>query len=111
MYNFCSIFNVFIILVLDPRLKLTYHKENNWEEEFITEAKNSIKDLYEKLYAETTDPIQEDELTVDDDLISHMYKKRRFSGSESELEIFLNSPIVHGETDILNWWKVCKKKI
>ena len=75
MYNFCSIFNVFIILVLDPRLKLTYHKENNWEEEFITEAKNSIKDLYEKVYAETTDPIQEDELTVDDDLISHMYKK------------------------------------
>ncbi|RGB33474.1 hypothetical protein C1646_611985, partial [Rhizophagus diaphanus] len=40
-----------ISTILDPRLKLTYHKDNNWEEEFIIEARKAISDVYEKQYA------------------------------------------------------------
>lgn len=96
------------MLVLDPRLKLTYHSDHNWEEEYITAARNSVNDLYEKLYAPGTDRVQE-EVTAgddDDDLLSHIYKKWRASRSESELNLYLGSPVVPGDVDILQWWKV-----
>lgn len=86
-------------------MKLAYHKKNNWEEEYITEARKTISDLYENQYAPVTnDAVEENE--SDDDIFNHMYKKRRGSHSESELNLYLESQIVPGDVDLLQWWKV-----
>jgi len=86
-------------------LKLSYHKKNNWEEEYITEARKTISDLYENQYAPViNDAVEENE--SDDDIFNHMYKKRRASHSESELNLYLESQIVPSDVDLLQWWKV-----
>jgi hypothetical protein len=97
-----------LFLVLDPRLKLTYHNDHHWEEQYITEARNSVSDLYEKTYAPGIDQRIQATVTADDDddLLSHIYKKRRASRTESELELYLGSPVVPGDVDVLQWWKV-----
>ncbi|CAB4489965.1 unnamed protein product [Rhizophagus irregularis] len=96
-----------ISTILDPRLKLTYYKDHNWEEKYITEARDDIKKLYDTTYAPRIDQnIQDEDLTADDDLLSHIYKKRRTSRNESELDLYLGSPIVPGEVDLLQWWKM-----
>jgi hypothetical protein len=98
-------------LVLDPRLKLTYHKNNNWEDRFIAEARKTVSDLYEGQYvAYAASVVDEDENhneDSDDDLFSHIYKKRRLSNNENELDLYLGTPIVPGEVNLLQWWKVC----
>ena len=64
--------DLYIFLVLDPRLKLTYHKNNNWEEKYISEARETISNLYENQYANSV--AEADEL-FEDDLFCHIYKK------------------------------------
>jgi hypothetical protein len=87
-------------------LKLTYHKTNNWEDKYIDEARKAISDLYESQYAPVSnDAVVEDEHS-EDDLFCHIYKKRRLSNSESELDLYLGTPIVPGEVNLLQWWKV-----
>ena len=95
------------ILVLDPCLKLSYHKDHGWEERYITEARNTINDLYKTVYAPSMDQdIQMEEINVENDLLNHIYKKRQRSETESELDLYLGSPVVPGEVDLLQWWKV-----
>ena len=50
--------------------------------------------------------IQMEEINVEDDLLNHIYKKRRRSETESELDLYLRSPVIPGEVDLLQWWKV-----
>ncbi|CAB4495821.1 unnamed protein product [Rhizophagus irregularis] len=96
-----------ISTILDSRLKLTYYKDYNWEEKYITEARDDIKKLYDTTYAPRIDQnIQDEDLTADDDLLSHIYKKRHTSRNESELDLYLGSPIVPGKVDLLQWWKM-----
>jgi hypothetical protein len=98
---------ILLFLVLDPRLKLSYFNDHNWEKEYIDKAKNDITNLYDQIYASLETPIdQESNTDVDDDLLSHIYKKQRVSGRENELNLYLGSPVVHGDVDILQWWKV-----
>jgi len=96
----------YLFLVLDPRLKLTYHKDHNWEEEFITEARKVINDIYETRYAPRIDQSVQENITTDDDLLSHIYKKQRLSRNESELDLYLGSPVIPGDVNLLQWWKV-----
>lgn len=42
----------------------------------------------------------------DDDLFCHIYKKWRLSQSDNELDLYLGTPIVPGEINLLEWWKV-----
>ncbi|CAB5157817.1 unnamed protein product [Rhizophagus irregularis] len=92
--------------LLDPWLKLTYHRDHNWEEKYITEARDDIKNLYDTIYALRLDQnVQDEDLTADDDLFSHIYKKWRTSRNKSELDLYLKSPVVPGEIDLLQWWK------
>jgi hypothetical protein len=90
-------------------LKLTYHKDNNWEDRFIAEARKSVSDLYESQYAApvVADDENNDNENSDDDLFSHIYKKRQLSNNENELDLYLGTPIVPGEVNLLQWWKVC----
>jgi hypothetical protein len=102
LFIFNNIFTIF--LVLDPRLKLTYHSGNNWEEEYITEAQKAISDLYENQYAPAAEElVEEDNELSDDDLFCHIYKKQRSSNSENELNLYLKTPIVTAEVDLLQW--------
>ena len=101
------LYTYYSYLVLDPRLKLTYHYDHNWEEQYITQARNDITELYNKIYAPTiSNPIEEDDDPVEDNFLNHVYKKRRRSRSESELESYLGCPIVDAKIDLLQWWKV-----
>jgi hypothetical protein len=105
---YVGLFIFTIFLVLDPRLKLTYHRGNNWEEEYIAEAQKTISDLYENQYAPVAEElVEEDNELSDDDLFCHIYKKRRLSNNENELDLYLKTPIVPAEVDLLQWWKVC----
>jgi len=102
-FDFFSFINVFftIFLVLDPRLKLAYHKSNDWEERFINEARKTITDLYNQYAPAAIEPIEDDNLPKDD-LFNHIYKKRRLS-NENELDLYLGTPIVPGEVNLLQW--------
>jgi hypothetical protein len=102
LFIFNKIFTIF--LVLDPQLKLTYHRVNNWEEEYITEARKAISDLYENQYAPAAEElVEEDNELSDDDLFCHIYKKRKLSNSENELNLYLKTSIVPAEVDLLQW--------
>ncbi len=58
-----------------------------------------------KQYASRIDQsIQEEDLIAnDDDLLSYIYKKQRSSRTESKLDLYLGSPVVPGEVDLLQW--------
>ena len=102
------IFNVLLFfLVLDPRLKLNYYKDNEWEEPYITEIQNSISDLYQKQYAPLPSTvIESDQNKVrNDNLLNHIYKKRHPS-NENQLDSYLNSSTMSPEINLLEWWKV-----
>ena len=86
-------------------MKLTYHRNNNWEERYINEARKTITDLYQNQYAPVANDLVEDNNLPEDDLFCHIYKKRRLS-NENELDLYLSAPVVPGEVDLLQWWKV-----
>ncbi|GES78260.1 ribonuclease H-like domain-containing protein [Rhizophagus clarus] len=95
-----------ISTILNLRLKLTYHRDHNCEEKYITETRDDIKNLYNTIYAPRLDQnIQNEDLTADDNLLSHIYKKRCTLKNKSELDLYLRSPVVPGEIDLLQWWK------
>ncbi len=83
-------------------MKLTYYKNNNWEDSYINEARKAITDLYENQYAPVTTDVIEAENNSDDDLFSHIYKKRRQS-NENEIDLYLAMPIVFGKVNLLQW--------
>jgi hypothetical protein len=62
--------------------------------------------LYKSQYASAVTEVVQDNEESTDDLFNHMYKKRRASHNESELDSYLDSPIVPGDVDLLQWWKV-----
>lgn len=102
------IFNFFTILflVLDPRLKLQYYKDNEWEENYISEVRTSVFNIYNTQYAPSpSTAIEPDQNNKSDGLFHHIYKKRR-STNENELELYLGYPISSAEINILEWWKV-----
>lgn len=91
---------------MDPRLKLQYYKDNNWEESFIQEAKRQITELWKSSY-KINDNLESEEFSdnTDDDLFNHIFKKQRIE-EKDELNTYLNEKIVSSKTDILVWWKV-----
>jgi len=100
------IFYILLIffLVLDPRLKLQYYKDHNWEIEFIDIALEDIESLYKSNYA-PAESVQDSVEDSSNDLLNHIYKRRCIN--DNELVQYLEIPIVSKETDILQWWKVC----
>ena len=95
-------YSLIFSLVLDPQLKLTYHRNNNWEEEYITEMRKAVSDTYEKQYAlVSNDMVVKDNELSEDDLFCHIYKKQRLSNNKSELNLYLGIPIVLGDVNLL----------
>ena len=64
--------------------------------------------VYENQYASVAEElVEENNELSDDDLFCHIYKKWKLSNSENELNLYLKTPIVPAEVDLLQWWKVC----
>ena len=90
---------------MNSRLKLRYYEDNNWEEFYITEAKDIITKVWENEY-KRDDLIIDQETEIEDELFSHFFKKRKVNRKD-ELEEYLREPSVSYTTDALQWWKVC----
>ena len=78
-----------------------YHKNNNWKERYIDEARKTITDLYESWYLSAVNELVEND-SPEDDLFHHIYKKRRLS-NKNELELYFGIPIILGEVNLLEW--------
>jgi len=90
-----------IATALDPRLKLYYYEEHNWEKQYIDEAKNVISKVYYSQYASMNNMCEE---VDEDDLIAHIYK--RHTVQQDELELYFKAPRAPMRADALQWWKV-----
>jgi len=108
-----------VATILDPRLKMHYYKNNNWEEHWIKEAKEAIVtefNYYHTRFAPShslTQNLEEEEEKVqeeddeeleesDNDMSSEIFKDSD-EIPKSELENYLDSPKVARDTDILGW--------
>jgi hypothetical protein len=90
---------------MDPRLKLNYYEENDWEQTYIDEAKETVFEVWETVY-KVDDLVNEQHDEIEDELFSHIFKKRKISRKD-ELTEYLKEPVVQYSTDVLLWWKVC----
>ena len=90
---------------MDPRLKLQYYKDNNWEESFIQKVKRQITELWISTYKVNTEVFEENLNNEEDDLYSHIFKKQKLERKD-ELNSYLHEKVVSSKTDILAWWKV-----
>ncbi len=89
---------------MDPRLKLQYYEDNDWEDEYILEAKLIVTEIWNNFYKNNIDASQSSD-NIDDDLLSHIFKKRKTDRND-ELKSYLREPTISKSTNILAWWKV-----
>jgi hypothetical protein len=91
-------------------MKLGYYRDHHWEEEFIEQAKEDVAEIYKARHAPSTVPQARltRELDDDDDLLQHIYKRRKSSEQHErdELDMHLTASTAGYKTDILLWWKV-----
>ena len=98
---------LFILIVIDPRHKLQYYTDNEFEENYIITYKNQIKELWVTKY-KPEDNENNNQNINQNSLAAHMFKKRKTSYSD-ELEAYLNEPPANFDMDILAFWKVNKQ--
>ena len=94
-----------VATLIDPCLKLSYHVEHDWEEEFITAAKNQFKMVFQEHYYHPVEAAESDN-EDEDDLISHIYKQHHQVPGHDEIELYFASARAPRKTKILEWWKV-----
>ena len=94
-----------VATVIDPRLKLSYHKEHKWEKSFIDATRRQFEMVFQNHYYQ---PSMADEVIdeVKDDLFSDIYLQNGLDSEKNEIGLYLAAPRVSGKTDILQWWKV-----
>ncbi|CAJ0643384.1 13116_t:CDS:10 [Entrophospora sp. SA101] len=101
-----------IATILDPRLKLDYYRDNNWEANFINNAHQVIKDIYQSGYAPNltvfSNP-ENNDIEEEEDLTAHIYKHQQIVRDDDELDAYLKSPNAPPKTDVLTWWKDFKR--
>lgn len=96
---------------MDPRIKLKYYENQEWEQEYIDVAKNILIDKYNECYfnpntATTTD------IAAATSSHENIFSTFSFGISynnnqkEDELEEYFRKPPVNSQTDPLQWWKV-----
>jgi len=95
-----------ITTVMDSQLKFQYYMDNEWVTEYIIQAKVVITEVWNNTYKNNiTDSNEHSSDNLEDDLLSHVFKKRRTEYND-ELTAYLKEPIVPRKTDVLLWWKV-----
>ncbi|CAB4496358.1 unnamed protein product [Rhizophagus irregularis] len=95
-----------VSLILDPRLKVEYMKDNEWETQWVDRTKKTVSELYMMLYApQETQNTNIEYNSSDEDLVSHISKRHRIE-SVSEFDRYLNADRAQALCDTLNWWKL-----
>jgi hypothetical protein len=95
-----------VATILDPRFKLQYYKESDWEQKWIDEAMKSLHNAY-AYYRDPPAPRTAERLPVErgrTDLMKTVFKHRP-TEKPDELDEYLNAPAADGGTDALQWWK------
>ncbi|CAH1763824.1 8132_t:CDS:2, partial [Entrophospora sp. SA101] len=93
-----------VATIMDPRLKMQYYIDNEFDD-YIEMYKEKISDLWKMEYM----PIQECNTTIQttktpNTLESHILKRRKNIQTD-ELDMYLNSPPLNFDTDVLSFWK------
>jgi hypothetical protein len=115
-----------ICLVLDPRSKLDYHTRNEWEEQYIQQARTILENEYEQYIddgihqtnqlpsasasASATNDValpsapNSTTNTLFEDFLDEIYGGETNEAIEDEVQRYLSTPVVR-KIDPLNWWK------
>ncbi|CAJ0633387.1 3590_t:CDS:2 [Entrophospora sp. SA101] len=99
-----------VATIMDPRLKMQYYIDNEFDD-YIEMYKEKISDLWKMEYM----PIQECNTTIQttktpNTLESHILKRRKNIQTD-ELDMYLNSPPLNFDTDVLSFWKKLNEMI
>ena len=95
-----------VATILDPRFKLQYYKDNEWEDEWIEEALERFRSAYAcyrsppASSADERAPAEWDDM----DLLTSGFGRRR-TAKPDELEAYLAAPVAGRDTKTLQWWK------
>ncbi|GBC49849.2 zinc finger BED domain-containing protein RICESLEEPER 2-like [Rhizophagus irregularis DAOM 181602=DAOM 197198] len=96
-----------IATILDPRMKLKYYLQQEWEQEYIDAAIKVIKDTYNEHYQ--NDPLlNNSNLEVqenDQENFFSLFEIGNDSSEEDELDEYLRKPVVSFKMNPLQWWK------
>ncbi|GBB95627.1 hypothetical protein RclHR1_02580010 [Rhizophagus clarus] len=100
-----------IATIIDPRHKLQYYIDNEFEDEYINTYKNQIKELWLTEYKpkNNENDDQNNNNSNQNPLAAHISKKRKTSFID-ELEVYLNEPPENFDMDVLAFWKVHENK-
>ncbi len=90
---------------MDPRLKLNYYEENEWEQMYIDAVKETAFKVQKTIY-KVDDSVNEQYDEIEDELFSHIFKKRKISHKDKLTE-YLKELVIQYSIDILLWQKVC----
>ena len=93
-----------VATIIDPRLKLFYHEEQQWERVHINRAKSQIKKEFANYQTATNSIEAVDE--IEDELLSQIYKQHKSNSKQDELNDYLMATRALPTTNVLQWWKV-----
>jgi len=99
-----------VATVIDPRLKLDYHRRNEWEDEYIEAARADLERAFRTYWvpAAQSPPADDPEKPAGNfncsRLIDRAMKRPRIA-EKDELDEYLTSPPSASDTNALQWWK------
>ena len=96
-----------VATVLDPRFKLTYHREHDWEPEWMNLAKDTVErvvSMYPKPAAQDA-PASSHGDPRGNPVDRRLIAKRPRIDPPSELSRYLDSASAEAKVDVLQWWK------
>ena len=99
---------------MDPRIKLKYYENQEWEQEYIDVAKKILVDKYNECYCNADDGGSGSDAvtaTVTNNNESNFFMfsfgiNYNDNKKEDELEEYFRRPPINTHTDPLQWWKV-----
>src|SRR5688572_9841865 len=93
------------LIVLDPRHKMQYYKDNDFDDFYIETYKKQITELWTTEYKPKSNVSDNQSNTKQNALSAHMFRKRKIAYND-ELEEYLNEPPIDFNMDVLTFWKV-----
>jgi hypothetical protein len=96
-----------IAVILDPRLKMDYYRSNNWEPDHIAHAKNALLRAAREYGATASQSDQANAVARSRYAEERIFRrvKRLRVDKEKEVEMYLATPTVDADVDVLEWWK------
>jgi len=94
---------------MDPRFKLDYYIDNEFESNYIQTYKQQIKKLWNNEYIQNSNESDNQSSSNSNALMAHIFKKRKLVKSD-ELDTYLNNASILN-ANVLMFWKVNFKVI